>query len=122
MSRTFSKEVKRAALLRSGKRCEAVGPLYGLPEGERCNANLGAGFEFDHLIPWALSRDSGAGNCVVSCPVCHRKKTTKNDVPRIAKAYRQRDKNDGITTSRNPLPGGRKSPWKKTFSGKVVAR
>ena len=122
MSRTFSKEVKRAALERSGKRCEAVGPLYGLPEGVRCNADLGYGVEFDHLILWANSRDSGLENCVCSCPRCHRFKTSTHDIPRAAKTVRQRDKHSGVVSARSPLPGSRKSKWKRKMDGSVERR
>ena len=122
MSRTFSKEVKRAALTRAQGKCEAVGPLYGLPEGVRCNANLGAGFDFDHIILWANSRDSSLDNVAVCCRPCHRIKSTKHDTPKAAETVRQRDKNDGIKNDRKPMAGSRKSRWKRKMDGTVVER
>jgi 5-methylcytosine-specific restriction enzyme A len=122
LSRYFSKDVKRAALARSGKRCEATGALYGLPADMRCSADLALGVEFDHSILWANSRDSSLGNCVAVCPRCHRHKTTTHDTPKAAKTVRQRDKADGIRHTRNPLPGGRGTRWKKKMDGSVVER
>jgi hypothetical protein len=40
----------------------------------------------------------------------------------MQKADRVIKKTYGIATSRNPMPGGRASKWKKTMSGKVVLR
>jgi hypothetical protein len=122
MSRIFSKEVKRAALQRSGKRCEATGPLYGKADGVRCDADLGFGVEFDHVILWANSRDSSLENCAAVCPKCHRFKTSNHDTPKAAKTLRQRDKNDGIRTTRNPMPGSRKSRFKRRMDGTVEQR
>jgi hypothetical protein len=122
VSRTFSKQVKRKALERSGLRCEAVGPLYGLPEGVRCNANLGVGFDFDHVNLWANSRDSGLDNVAVVCRVCHKHKTTNHDTPKAAKTVRQRDKHYGIRATRNPLPGSKASKWKRRMDGSIVER
>ena len=122
MSRTFSKEVKRAALARAQGKCEAVGPLYGLPEGVRCNASIGVGFEFDHIILWANSRDSSLDNVAVCCKQCHRVKSTKHDTPKAAKTVRQRDKHDGIKNDRQPMAGSRKSKFKRTLDGRTVLR
>jgi hypothetical protein len=122
MSRIFPKQVKREALARSGLRCEAVGQLYGLPEGTRCNANLGAGFEFDHIVLWANSRDSSLGNVAVVCRVCHRFKTSTHDTPKAAKTVRQSEMGTKLRETRNPLPGSKRSGWKKKMSGEVVRR
>jgi hypothetical protein len=122
MSRIFSKPVKRAALERSGKRCEAKGDLYGLPDQITCGASLAYGVEFDHFILWANSRDSSIDNCVAVCPSCHRYKSTKHDTPLAAKTVRQRDKHAGVTETRNPLPGSKASKWKRKMDGSVVER
>lgn len=122
MSRTFSKPVKREALARSGLRCEATGPIYGWPDGKRCEADLGYGVEFDHIVLWANSRDSSADNCLCVCPRCHKFKTSKHDTPRAAKTVRQRDKHKGIRSERAVIPGSRKSMWKRKISGEVVER
>lgn len=122
MSRIFTKPVKREALARSGRRCEATGPTYGLPDGIRCSADLGYGVEFDHIILWANSRDSSISNCLCVCPRCHRYKTTTHDTPKAAKTVRQRDKHDGIKNDRQPMAGSRKSRWKRTLDGRTVER
>ncbi len=122
MSRYFDKPTKREALKRSGGRCEAVGPLYGLPEGVRCNADLAYGVEFDHLILWANSRDSSLENCVCACPDCHAYKTRKHDTPKAAKTQRQQDKHNGIKRTRNPMPGSKASGWKRKMDGTVERR
>ncbi len=43
--RGFTKDTKRKALARSGKKCEAIGAMYGLPDGKRCNADLAFGVQ-----------------------------------------------------------------------------
>jgi hypothetical protein len=122
VSRTFSKQVKRAALERSGGKCEAKGELYGLPAQIMCGASLAYGVEFDHYILWANSRDSSLDNCLAVCPSCHRFKTANHDTPKAAKTVRQRDKHSGIRTTRNPLPGSKASKWKRKMDGSVVPR
>jgi len=44
----FSRATKRAALERSGYRCEAEGTRYGFEPGQRCNCHLSLGVQFDH--------------------------------------------------------------------------
>ena len=115
--------MKREALARSGRRCEATGPIYGLPDGQRCEANLGYGVEFDHVILWANSRDSSLDNCLAVCPRCHRFKTSTHDTPKAAKTVRQRDKiGYGIKNDRQPMAGSKKSRWKRKMDGTVVER
>jgi 5-methylcytosine-specific restriction endonuclease McrA len=114
MTVPFSKAIKRAALLRSGKQCEAIGPMYGLPEGKRCCAPLDRGFDFDHIILWANSRDSTLENCATVCRQCHKHKSANHDTPLAAKTLRQQDKASGIkkpSTFPKPPPGY--DPWKR---------
>ena len=108
----FTKPVKRAALSRSGQLCEAVGRLYGLEEGRRCNAPLSYGVEFDHVILDANSKDNSLENCAAVCPACHKHKTNHHDKPKAAKTLRQQDKRRGIkkpSAWRKPPPGY--NPW-----------
>ena len=116
MSRTaeFSKPVKREALKRAGNRCEAMGAMYGLPEGVRCSADLGYGVNFDHIILEANSKDNSLENCAAVCIKCHGWKTAKHDTPMAAKTVRMQDKARGIrksSTFRKPPPGSRYD-WK----------
>ncbi len=101
----------------------------GASEGrcEGCNAVLvPSGYQFDHGVPDGLGGRPTLDNCVVLCSdgpdSCHGKKTAGRDVPMIARADRIGKKWRGEKVSRNPVPGSRRSGWKKTMSGKVVKR
>lgn len=97
MSRNeFTKPTKRAALARSQMRCEAIGTMYGLDAGKRCNADLSKGVQFDHIILDANSKDNSLENCASVCLPCHRFKTAKHDIPMAAKTVRMQDKDLGI--------------------------
>lgn len=92
----FKNKTKDAAWERSGKACEAEGPLYGLPAGVRCGADLTlTGAEYDHIILDANSKDNSLENCCCACPRCHRWKTTHIDIPTAAKTVRQQKKARG---------------------------
>lgn len=114
--REFTKSVKRAALDRAGNRCEAIGPWYGLPEGQRCNADLGYGVQFDHVVLDANSKDNSLENCAAVCIKCHRHKTATHDTPLAAKTLRQQDKDRGIR-KQSRFPGSRDSKWKAKIGG-----
>ena len=121
--REFTKATKREALKRSEKRCEAVGPWYGLDEGQRCNAPLGYGVEFDHIDLDANSKDNSLSNCAAVCLKCHDFKTRFRDIPLAAKTLRQQDKNAGIRRKpKRPMDGSRASRWKRRLDGTVVER
>lgn len=108
----FSSKVKVAAFQRCGGRCEA------------CTAALRpGGFQYDHRTPVAMGGASALDNCEVLCSSCHGAKTAGSDIPAIAKSNRVRRNHIGAKApSRNPLPGGRGSQWKKTFSNGWVKR
>ena len=53
---------------------------------------------------------------------CNAKDGAENVTPRVAWAKRQFDKHRGIAVSRNPVPGGRDDPWKRTMDGRVIDR
>lgn len=109
----FSKATKRAAYDRSGELCEAVGSLYGLPPGQRCNMPLSRGVEYDHIDLEANSHDASLENCAAVCPPCHRIKTTTHDIPKAAKTLRQQDKARGIRSSGHRPFSKRIDPWGK---------
>lgn len=112
MRQEFPKSVKYAAWIRAGGFCE------------KCKTKLYYGrYQYDHIRPSAFEGKPTADNCMVLCTSCHQSKTSKEDVPRIAKSNRQRDKHIGIKrkTSR-PIPGSKASGLKKLFSGEVVKR
>jgi len=86
----FSSVTRKQARARSGMRCEAIGAFYGLPNQQRCNADLTtAGIEYDHFILDHNSKDNSLANCRAVCPKCHRWKTSHIDVPTAAKTKRQ---------------------------------
>jgi hypothetical protein len=87
--REFTAKTRKEALRRSGKRCEAVGAWYGLPDGQRCTADLSLGVQYDHLILDANSKDNSLENCRAVCPKCHGWKTANRDTPTAAKTVRQ---------------------------------
>ena len=133
MSRSeFSKPTKREALKRSGGMCEAVGQLYGRPFGQRCNAPLSRGVEFDHFPIAATEPDcTGLDNCVACCPSCHRWKTSHYDVPAQAKSKRVSDKHLGIRKAPSLQSAGFKpaarqrrasSPLKPKFEFDILTR
>jgi len=99
----FSKKTKRLALERSQMRCEAVGALYGLDDGQRCSAPLSNGVEFDHELASSNGGDNSLENCVSACIRCHRFKTSKFDTPRAAKTKRQSDKSTGVVRPKGTI-------------------
>ena len=107
----FPRKVRAAALKRA----------MGADEKIRCEDCGGVckRVEFDHVLPDALGGKPTLENCKAICEVCHRKKT-KDDIGRIRKADRQRDKDTGAfkKTSR-PLPGSRASGIRKRLNGTV---
>jgi 5-methylcytosine-specific restriction protein A len=110
MRREFSAKVRLAAYERANGHCEV------------CTAKLFVGrFAYDHIIPDALGGEPTLENCHVVCTACHGEKTTKSDVPTIAKSKRVRAKHAGIKTGR-PMPGSRASGWKRHFDGTVSRR
>ena len=85
----FTKSVKRVALLRCGDRCE------------ECTRPLRAGdYHYDHIIALAAGGDASVDNIAVLCKSCHLVKTTSQDMPRIAKLKRIRDRHHGINRHR----------------------
>lgn len=103
----FSQATKRQAIARADGRCEAIGEVYGLPEGVRCNGDLSRGKQIDHYP--APAGDPGSDvldNAVVCCLTCHSFKTRFYDIPVLAKGKRASDKHQGIAR-RSSRPLGR---------------
>jgi len=102
----FTKKTQREAFKRSGFKCEAIGAMYGHPDGHRCNADLAYGVQYDHIVLDANSKDNSLENCAAVCIKCHKWKTANHDIPMAAKTVRQQDKARGIKTKpANPLRG-----------------
>lgn len=90
-----------------------------------CNVKLGmAGeaVEFDHTVALINGGENRESNIQALRSRCHKVKTRK-DVAEKSRVNRKRDKHFGFKPeSRNPLPGGRKSKFKKKITGEVVER
>lgn len=111
MRRTeFTRETRREALKRSGLKCEASGPRYGLAEGQRCNCSLSLGVQYDHDVPDQLGGDNSLENCRAVCIQCHKIKT-RADIQQIRKSDRQRDKASGVIRPAGKL---RSAPFPKS--------
>ncbi len=91
--REFTRAIKAAAFQRSAGNCES------------CTAHLYPGkFAYDHRIPDGLTGEPTISNCVVLCVACHSVKTTKHDVPAIARAKRREAKHIGAKPKGRPWP------------------
>ena len=102
MRHEFSLKVKANAALRANGNCE------------ECQRKLLSGdYHYDHEIPDGLGGEATLENCRVLCRSCHANKTTKADIPRIAKANRNYRKSHGIKKNRSI------TAWRK-FDGTIV--
>jgi 5-methylcytosine-specific restriction endonuclease McrA len=89
--REFPRKVRAAALLRANDSCECCGAPVKPPK-----------LHYDHILPDALGGEPTLANCQVVCVPCHREKTT-DDVRRVRKADRVRDRHTGALTSKHPI-------------------
>lgn len=93
----FTMKTKQEALKRSGGICEAVGVVYGLPPGVRCETSLATGFEADHYpLPAHVENSNTLENCMAVCRQCHKFKTRTFDIPAEAKMKRVQRKHGPV--------------------------
>lgn len=78
----------------------------------------------EHITPLALGGEDTEANMGPAHDACAIKKTfgRTGDIAKAAKAKRVKSKHLGIKKSRNSLPGGKESKWKKKIGGGVVPR
>lgn len=88
----FTKTTKKAALARSGGRCEAVGERYGKAPGVRCSTPVAMGaVQFDHYPRGAHDPHPDTrtlGNCTACCPACNQYAANHTDKTVEAKMKR----------------------------------
>jgi hypothetical protein len=70
-----------------------------------------------------LGGTNEAKNLQILCKPCHQSKTSQSDMPCIAKTKRLKARHLGARSpSTRPLPGSRRSPWKRKLDGSVIKR
>ena len=90
-----------------------------------CHQKIDAGkaWDIDHILPLALGGTNEPENLQILCKPCHHSKTSQSDIPRIAKIKRLKAAHLGARSpSTRPIPGSRRSPWKRKLDGSVVRR
>jgi len=90
-----------------------------------CNMKVVPGEDWDvsHENPLECGGADDASNWLVAHRKCHRVHTATVDMPKIAKVKRIHQKHIGADLkSRSPLPGGKRSKWKRRMDGTVVLR
>lgn len=103
--------VKRRILDRQDNRCAITG-LEFTPQDPP---------EFDHIVAIWLKGKNCESNLQAIRASVHKRKT-KTEATVRAKVNRIRSKHYSLSQSKNPLPGGKKSKWKKKLTGEVVLR
>lgn len=90
--REFPRKVRAAAFLRANGACERCGARLKVGEGE-----------VDHVLPDALGGEPVLANAEVLCRPCHAGKSA-DDVRRIRKSDRQRDRHIGAIRPAGTIP------------------
>ena len=93
----FTRKVKAQIIARANGKCEKCSAMLKTGEGE-----------VDHILPCALGGEATVANGRLLCRVCHVEKTA-DDIRRVRKSDRQRDKASGAVRPKSAL-SVRKSP------------
>lgn len=81
----------------------------------------GDDWALDHIVALINGGSHEEKNLAPICEPCHTLKTAK-DVGEKAATYKTRLKHYGLREPKHPMPGSRKSKWKRLMNGKVVLR
>jgi hypothetical protein len=79
-------------------------------------------WDVSHEIPLEAGGKDDDSNWLVAHRKCHRHHTATVDAPLIARIKRIHQRHIGAKQTRNPLPGGKRSKFKKKMDGTVVRR
>lgn len=82
----FTAKTKEQSYARANGKCENKGCGLPLQTGK---------IHYDHILPCRLGGTNEIKNCQVLCEACHKEKTAKEDIPRIAKMRRQHRRHIG---------------------------
>lgn len=93
----FSRKIKALIIVRANGKCEKCSAVLKTGEGE-----------VDHILPCALGGEATVANGRLLCRVCHVEKTA-DDIRRVRKSDRQRDKASGAVRPKSAL-ASRKRP------------
>jgi len=89
-----------------------------------CGLKIGVGepWDVEHIVPLAQGGDDHGDNLAPAHRHCHAAKS-KQDATNTSRAKRREAIHLGAKApSRNPLPGGKRSAWKKKLDGRTVPR
>jgi 5-methylcytosine-specific restriction enzyme A len=98
----FTAKQRAEIALRAAGRCEACGAKLKPGEGQA-----------DHIIPVAMGGESAVSNGQWLCSPCHLDKTTKADVPGVAKAKRRQARHIGAVRPAGKIKTAGFAPAKK---------
>ncbi|WOC15009.1 HNH endonuclease [Pseudochrobactrum sp. MP213Fo] len=87
----FTRKDKAKIIARANHKCEKCSAMLKTGEGE-----------VDHILPCALGGEATVANGRLLCRVCHAEKTA-DDIKRIRKSDRQRDKATGAVRPKSAL-------------------
>ena len=76
----------------------------------------------DHIRRHAEGGLETAENLWPICEICDREDKAPDDTSEVAKGKRVYEQNYGIRVSRNPMPGSKRSVFKKHMDGRVSRR
>lgn len=79
-------------------------------------------WDADHVIPLEISGDDTDENLRPAHEKCHRRKTSTEDIPTIAKCKRVAAKHNGAHKPKGTIPGSKNSRWKRKINGPTERR